>query len=77
MNDCFARSFLRNEAKETAKTKKLWEAQPQVFDSIVGEGSAAATTTAHVPPKVDLGSDHASTSPFGLTLTYPVAPATT
>ena len=47
-----ARSALRNEAKEAAKAEALWEAQPQVFDSIVGQGSAVATITARVPPKV-------------------------
>ena len=39
-----ARSALRNEAKEAAKT--------EVSDSILGQGSAVATITACVPPKV-------------------------
>ena len=43
---------IRKEARETAKTEAMCEAQPQVFESIVGEGSAVASITARVPPKV-------------------------
>ena len=65
---------IRKEARETAKTEAMWEAQPQVFESIVGEGSAVASITARVPPKVAPMDPHLVSHRL---LSYPVAPAPT
>ena len=64
----------RKEARETAKTEAMWEAQPQVFESIVGEGSAVASITPRVPPKVAAMHRHLV---YHRLLQYPVAPART
>ena len=61
---------IHKEARETAKTEAMWEAQPQVFESIVGEGSVVASIT--VPPKVAPMDPHLVSHRL---LSYPVAPA--